>query len=268
VAAGFVLYRTAHFALSAEALTISRITVSGNARMPRGEVLSLLEGLRGAHMVTADLETWRLKLLDAPWVADAALRRVLPGTLAVTVKEREPMGIGRIGASLYLVDAEGAIIDEFGPNYAEFDLPIIDGLAAPPRTDGALIDDARAALAGRLLADLGRRPDLIGQVSQIDVTDVRSASVMLDGDTTQLRIGDDSFADRIQSYLDLRPVLLEQVPVIEYVDLRFDERVYVRPQASAARPQSPSPRPRAPGRPAQSRGPRASGPGSQKRTGG
>ena len=40
------------------------------------------------------------------------------------------MGIGRIGDGLYLIDQRGAIIDEFGPNYAEFDLPIIDGLAA------------------------------------------------------------------------------------------------------------------------------------------
>ena len=31
---------------------------------------------------------------------------------------------------LYLVDASGDVIDEFGPQYAEFDLPIVDGLVA------------------------------------------------------------------------------------------------------------------------------------------
>ena len=51
-------------ALSAEALTVTRITVRGNERMSRGEVLALLEGSAAQNMVTVDLEQWRQKLLD------------------------------------------------------------------------------------------------------------------------------------------------------------------------------------------------------------
>ena len=61
--------------------------------------------------------------------------------------ERRPMGIGRVGRELYLVDARGMIIDEYGPNYAEFDLPIIDGLQAAPSNGGPVIDEQRAVLA-------------------------------------------------------------------------------------------------------------------------
>ena len=53
----------------------------------------------------------------------------------MVISEREPLGIGRIRNALYLIDQDGAIIDEFGPKYAEFDLPIIDGLAAERRSD-------------------------------------------------------------------------------------------------------------------------------------
>ena len=35
--------------------------------------------------------------------------------------------------------------------------------------------------------------------------------------------------ERVQSYIDLTPALRERIPEIDYVDLRFDERVYVRP---------------------------------------
>jgi cell division septal protein FtsQ len=44
-----------------------------------------------------------------------------------------------------------------------------------------------------------------------------------------LRLGDDAFVDRIQDYLDVAPALRERVAQIDYVDLRFGERVYVRP---------------------------------------
>jgi cell division protein FtsQ len=225
------LYRVTSLVLTADALTITRINVSGNSRLSRGEVVALLDGLRGTNMITVDLESWRQKLLSSPWVADAAVRRVLPGTVAVAISERRPMGIGRVADHLYLIDDRGGIIDEFGPNYAEFDLPIIDGLAAPPRDNGPLIDEARADLAARLLASLQGRPDLAGRVSEIDVSDVRDAVLLLKGDTALVRVGNEQFAERLQSYLDLAPALRERVAGIDYVDLRFDERVYVRPAA-------------------------------------
>jgi cell division septal protein FtsQ len=214
--------------LSAEALTVTRITVRGNQRLSRGEVLALLEGLRGESMVTADLERWRQKLLSSPWVADAALRRELPGTLAVMVSERQPMAIGRIRDVLYLIDQHGTIIDEFGPNYAEFDLPIVDGLASR-RPGGTLVDDARAALAARLIGELQRRPDLAARLSQIDVSDIQDAVVVLKDDTALVHVGHERFTERVQAYVDLVPALRERIPEIDYVDLRFDERVYVRP---------------------------------------
>ena len=222
------LYYAAGFVLASHALTVTRITVQGNQRMSRGEVLALLDGLSGARILVPDLERWRRKLLASPWVADASIRRLLPGTLSVVIAERQPIGVGRIKGTLFLIDRTGAVIDEYGPNYADLDLPVIDGLA----TNGAResVDQARAALAGRLMSDLAHRRDLAEKISQIDVTDPRSAVVILKGDTALLRVGNERFAARLQSYLDLMPALRERMPDIDYVDLRFDERVYVRPQ--------------------------------------
>jgi len=240
----YVVYRVTALLLNAQALTITRISVSGNSRMSRGEVVALLDGLRGTNMVTADLESWRQKLLGSPWVAEAAIRRVLPGTVAVAISERQPMGIGRVGNDLYLIDDRGGIIDQFGPNYAEFDLPIIDGLAAPPRDNGPLIDEVRAGFAAHVLASLQAHPNLAKRVSELDVRDARDAVLLLKGDTTLVRLGNEQFAERLQSYLDLAPALRERVAGIDYVDLRFDERVYVRPQGSESRPQPGSRKPR------------------------
>lgn len=227
--AGWGVYWGAAQVLAARALTVNRIVVTGNERMSRGEVLALLEGLRGVSLVTEDLDGWRDRIRASPWVADVTLRRVFPGTVEVAIAERQPLGIGRVRDSLYLLDHGGVIIDEFGPNYAELDLPIIDGLSAASAPGTGRLDESRTALAGRLLADLRRRPDLARRVSQIDVTDVHDAVLVLEQDTALLHLGADRFVERIQSYLDLVPALRERVPAIDSVDLRFGERVYVRP---------------------------------------
>ena len=234
IVVGFALYQTISFVLASEALTVTRITVQGNQRMSRGEVLGLLDGLSGTSIVLTDLESWRQKLLTSPWVADASIRRMFPGTLAVVIEERQPIGVGRIKGTLFLIDQTGAVIDEFGPNYADLDLPIVDGLATKSGDDES-VDDARAALAGRLMSELARQPALAGQVSQIDVTDVRNAVVILKGDTALLRVGNESFSERLQAYLDLMPALRERMPDIDYVDLRFGPRVYVRPHSTRLR---------------------------------
>jgi cell division septal protein FtsQ len=53
--------------------------------------------------------------------------------------------------------------------------------------------------------------------------------VILSGDPAVIQLGEDQFLERLQSYLDLAPALHEHVADIDYVDLRFDDRIYVRP---------------------------------------
>lgn len=203
---------------------VQRIVVHGNRRLSNGEVLALLEGLRGESVLTVDLDHWRDAVLSSPWVAEALLRRTLPSTVEVSVQERHPLGVGRINGALYLIDDNGLVIDEYGPNYSDLDLPIIDGLSSAP--GDASPDAARADLARRLL-DALRVRNMAARVSQIDVSDSRNAVVLLDGDPTLVRLGDDHFVERLQSYVDLAPALRERVSGIDYVDMRFDERVYV-----------------------------------------
>jgi cell division protein FtsQ len=219
-------HRVVAIVASLEIFHVDRINVRGNQRLSNGEVLSLVDGLRGQSILAVDLEEWRHTLMNSPWVADASLRRTLPSTVDVAILERTPLGIGRINGVLYLVDDRGLVIDEYGPSYADLDLPIIDGLSAAPGEENT--DVYRALLARRLLEAL-RVQNLAGRISQIDVSDSHNAVVLLEGDPTLIRLGNERFVERLQSYLELAPALRERVPVIDYVDLRFDERVYVRP---------------------------------------
>ena len=229
----YAAWRGVSLLASAPALQVSRITVAGHERLSTGEVLALVEGLRGRNIIGIDLDDWQQRLLSSPWVEDATLRRVLPSTIEVTVRERRPIAIGRMGSALYLIDAHGIVVDEYGPAHADFDLPVVDGLAAPKGRDG-LVDEARAALMARLIAALAAQPDLGKRVSQIDVSDAHDAVVMLEGDRALLHVGEEDFVERLQQYLELGDALRERVAEIDYVDLRFAERLYVRPAKGAA----------------------------------
>ena len=222
-------YRGFSLVVNARVLEGSKIDVHGNVRLSSGEIAELARGLYGHNILTADLVAQRRELLESPWIADAALRRVLPSTIEIYVSERRPFGISRIGGQLYLIDPSGVVIDEFGPQYAEFDLPIIDGLVRGPKNAKSQIDATRARFAARVIDALAGHP-LAERVSQVDVTDVRNAIVTLDDDPAQLYVGDERFRERLQSYVEVASAFRERFPEIDYVDLRFEERVYVRPR--------------------------------------
>ena len=223
------MYKVSGIAAQAHALRIETISVRGNERLSKADVAKALDGLVGQSLVWTDLNRWRGRLMQSPWVRDVAMRRSLPSTLEVVVSERMPMGIARVHNELFLMDEHGVILDRFGPQYSMFDLPIIDGLSVHESDAGALADDAGAELAARVIAAMKARPALAARLSQLDVSDVHNASVILTDDTTVIQLGEDQFLERVQSYLDLAATLRERVANIDYVDLRFDDRIYVRP---------------------------------------
>jgi cell division protein FtsQ len=228
-------YRAVALAAHAHVLQVEQITVRGNERLSKGEVLAVLNGLRGENLMWTDLDRWRTRLTASPWVRDAALRRSLPSTIDVVISERQPIGIGRIKGDMYLVDERGVIIDHYGPQYADLDLPIIDGLSAAPADNGLLTDDGRADLAARVIAAVRSKPAIARRLSQVDVSDLHNAAVILSGDHAVLQLGEDQFLARLQSYLDLAPTLRDRVADIDYVDLRFDDRIYVRPTRGSSK---------------------------------
>lgn len=219
--------------MDAHVLPIERIQVSGNRRLASNDVVALVSGMRGQNIVLTDLSAWRGRLLESPWVHDATLRRTLPGTIEITIAERDPVLIARLGDGLYLIDRRGLVIDEYGPSYQDFDLPIVDGLSEKAVAPGEAIDGERAGLAARLIASLAAKPDVAARLSQIDVRDAHNAAIVLTGDSALIYVGEDRFLPRVESYLQLQATLRDRVPDIDYVDLRFDERIYVRPSKSS-----------------------------------
>lgn len=221
-------YWTIDIAIRTPFLSINVITVDGHNRLSQGEVLALVASLQGRNMLIADLDVARSSLLTSGWVKNATLRRVLPSTIEITLKEREPVGLGRFGSRLYLVDPSGQIIDEFDPRFADMDLPIIDGLSTHPIHSDLQVDARRINLAVRLITDISEAGNLADRISQIDVADSHNAVVLLRGEPELIHLGEERFAERLQVYVDLEPSLRTQVPLVDYVDLRFDQRVYVR----------------------------------------
>jgi cell division septal protein FtsQ len=212
--------------LQVEALRVQEISIEGNHRLSSAEVEHLVEGLRSENILKVNFDRYERRLLDSPWVADVTLFRALPARITIQVVERVPMAIARISGELFLVDRTGVVIDEYGQAHREIDLPLVDGLTDPGASSLTPVPE-RVQLAQACLMAFESSPGLFARLSQVDVSNPHDAVVVLDDDAALLHLGAERFAERLQGYLDLRPTLRDRYRRMDYVDLRFDGRVYL-----------------------------------------
>jgi len=214
--------------MASERLKVSKLEVRGARFLSEGEVRELLGPAVGENILALDLAGLKTRLRKSPWVADALVTRTLPDTLRVEIRERVPLALAEV-ERLYLMDADGALVDIYGPRTAAFDLPIVRGL-------GRLEPEARrdrAERAGALLADLG---DLAQEVSEVTVEETGDLRIVLRGPGEVLRLGPPPYRKRLLTFLGLRKELKARCPQAEYFDLRFAGRIYAKEAPTAPKP--------------------------------
>jgi len=131
---------------------ITAITVQGTHRVTADDLRAALP-VRVGDNVFVELAEVARAARDNPWIAAAAVHRILPHTIAIEVREHTAAAIVELG-ELYLADASGhpfkRAVLELGEGEG---LPIITGIgrasyAANPDAAAATAKDAIAAFAG------------------------------------------------------------------------------------------------------------------------
>lgn len=204
---------------------------------------------RGENLFRLSTAPLRDALEALPTVASASVGVQLPGTLHVTLSERVPVLVWRVGARRYLADAEGSLFGRLGdtPPRAAADLIVIDdrraasvGLSVGARLDPQDVD-AATRLASLVPADVGSAAKEL----QVRVTDEYGFVIRADPQgwlaifgfyTPSLRT-----TDLIPGQVRLlRSLLIGREPLIERVILASDtDGTYVprptpRPSSSAS----------------------------------
>jgi len=97
------------------AFALGRVEVSGDQYTSEDAVRAALGIGADAHPNLFALDTARLRaaLLKLPAVTDAEVTAILPDRLEVRLIERVPVLVWRIGATRYLVDADGIVVAAF-----------------------------------------------------------------------------------------------------------------------------------------------------------
>lgn len=92
---------------------VDSVEVSGVRHLTKEDVLGLAAVPDGTSLLRVDRRAVRTRVEADPWVASAVVKRRLPGTLLIEVKERDPAAvIDAGGTELWVVSADGYWLGE------------------------------------------------------------------------------------------------------------------------------------------------------------
>ncbi len=112
--------QTDHFAAK-------KITVEGESRLTRSQVLEQARVKPGDNILSVNLSVTRKRLVAHPWIQWASIQREIPGQIHIRIKEHCPLAILVIKEKQYLIDMDGRIFKEKSSSKA-WGLPMVTGL--------------------------------------------------------------------------------------------------------------------------------------------
>lgn len=197
--------RLAGSAAAASGFEVRRITVRGAEEISEDDLRSAVGPVLGSSLLHFDAHSARARVEELGWVRSAAVSRLLPGTIHISVREREPAAVWQLSGALHLIDQNGAVIREIGA-YEYSNLPLIVGAGAPSAASDILQAlRAEPALwgAASALIRVGDRRWNLRLKSGADVKFPETGVARAVGDLAKLQ---DAYGllDRSLEYIDLR----------------------------------------------------------------
>ncbi len=231
VLAGFGIFFFGLTQLHGFLLTWDKLNVrSADVSCPDPRVLELVRpmaaGAARGNILRLDAARIKASLEACPWVKEARVRKVFPSSLAVDVEPRRPAAILDTGGG-YLLGRDDVVIEPARPEDRNR-LPAFhdNGMFASDRT-------AKLAQAWACWEDLDAETK--ARVLILDVTDPENVVLKFRDDPVELRLGAESFGSKITTYLAGRDRWSHNLGPLEYVDLRFSDRIYLKAGPEEAR---------------------------------
>lgn len=178
---------------------VRSVTAVGNAHRSEEQLAKLAGVDRGTNVFSIDLDQAALAIKQDPWIEAATVTRQLPGSLTITVTEREAVAIVAVGSDLYLAAPGGEVFKRVEADDPA-DLPVITGI---PREEGKSVDRALlAALVARaeeVSADYDRAgPNKRFPLQEVHLTEEGGVELFVGKEVVRLALGKPPFRAKIE----------------------------------------------------------------------
>ena len=200
-------------------LEIHTVSLRGAHQTSHAEVLEALGPVVGDSIVHFSPDAARARVEQLGWVRVASVTRLLPDTVHISVRERDPAAVWQINNDLLLIDDSGAVIRQVSA-FEYSNLPFIVGAGAPEAASG-------------ILRALARHDDLQYMTYALVRVGERRWNMRL-RNGVDIKLPETGYENAIDDLALLHAAHGTLDQPIEYIDLRDPERMVIRKRGETA----------------------------------
>ena len=162
------------------------LKIEGAQRLSQNQIIEAARVKKGMNVLDVNLAMARKRLLAQPWIADAEIRREIPGGLHIKVQEHSPLAIIDLGRK-FLLNENGRVFKEW-TDRDPANLPLVSGLALSDiRVHGKTA--AQPSLNGRDPSQLEHpQNDPFEAVMQVLRLGRQTRSILSNGNIRQIKV--------------------------------------------------------------------------------
>jgi cell division protein FtsQ len=135
-------------------LRISAISLSGEKEVSREEILTTAGVTGRASLLFLDADAARARLMANPWIADAAVLKLYPDRLQITITERLAYALWQKDGRVSVIAADGTVLEPFVED-RYLGLPLVVGRGAEQQAkDFLTVLDRYASIRSVLRASI------------------------------------------------------------------------------------------------------------------
>jgi cell division protein FtsQ len=114
---------------NAVGLRIDAVSISGSKEVSREEILTTAGVTGHASLLFLDAATARARLLSNPWIADAAVLKLYPDRLQISITERQAFALWQKNGRVSVIAADGTVLEPYVED-RYLGLPLVVGRGA------------------------------------------------------------------------------------------------------------------------------------------
>lgn len=211
------------FAWKSPYFAMENMDITSTDHISKDEVITEAGVLPRTNLARISAREIENRIRQNTWVKSVSVVKHYPSTLTIRISERKPVALV-VGNRTWGIDDQGRVLP---------------GLHASAATQYPLItisDKLNLADSDKIESDVMKqtlyiltkikhdRPDLLSQISEINITNPDNIVLYTQPDGTEIRLGNENLDERLSKFYKIWKIAQDRKMVHEYIDLRFDEQ--------------------------------------------
>lgn len=201
------------------AFLVRNVVITGNGHLADDE-LKTMAGLRvDENLITLSGRRISDKMMKSPWIRSVAVRKEFPDRLLIRISEAESFALLDLKGKLFIVDDRGTMLEELRDIAVPF-LPII---SSNPYQEKEAFQEAI------ILAKAIKNTGLLSGKDHIEIISHKPQEMSVNVDGIVVKVGEGEYEEKLARLADIEQEIKSRNIPVDYIDLRFANRVLVSP---------------------------------------